>query len=175
MSLERGAAVPAADGRGSVKLLAAGAAGAAALTLLHVPAGTILGAVVGSAIANGTRPSGSLGRPLVVIGLVLLGASAGASLRASSVETLIGITAPLVASILGLLALDVLLALYLHRRHGVDRVTALYACAPGGLSELVLAAETDGARLQMVVAVHVVRILVVVVVALPLLVIVLGA
>jgi membrane AbrB-like protein len=167
-------ATPPAPALASVRLLVGGAAGAAVLTLLSVPAGVIVGAVLGSAVMNGCRPSGPLGRPFVVTGLVLLGCAAGARMSSDSVRTLAGAAVPLVTSTLLLLLLDVGLALLLHRRYGIDRVTALYACAPGGLSEVLLAAEAAGARTAIVMTVHVVRVLVVVVVALPLLVLLLA-
>jgi uncharacterized membrane protein AbrB (regulator of aidB expression) len=66
------------------------------------------------------------------------------------------------------------LAIVLHRRYGVDPVTALLACAPGGVSEISVLADDHNARTGVVIAVHVVRVVTVVLVVLPLLVMVLG-
>jgi membrane AbrB-like protein len=165
------------DGGGviaTLRLLAGGAAGATALTLLNVPAGAIVGAVLGSALVNGLRPGGSLSRPLRVAGLLLLGCAAGVQLEAASLETLLRIAVPLGVAVLALLALDVLLAVWLSRRYGIDPVTALFACAPGGVSEIAVAADEAGARTGVVISIHVMRVLLVVLVALPILVVVLG-
>lgn len=155
-------------------LLAGGAAGGVLLTLLHVPAGAIVGAVIGSAAVNGTVPGRPLARPVRMSGLVVLGCIAGARLTPDSIRQLLLLVGPLVVGALLLLVLDVLLARLLSRRYGVDPVTALFACAPGGVSEVVVVAEQAGAQVDVVVAIHLVRVLFVVLVALPALVLLLG-
>ncbi|MCT4574232.1 AbrB family transcriptional regulator, partial [Bacillus thuringiensis] len=74
------------------------------------------------------------------------------------------------ASVALLLLLNVLLALLLVRRYKVDAMTAVLATAPGGLSEIVAVSMDWGARTSVVVAIHTVRVMVIVLVALPLLV-----
>lgn len=166
-----------ARGWAVVRLLTGGAAGAAVLTLLQVPAGALVGAVIGSAIANRVRLGGAAGTlpvPVRVSGLVLLGSVAGVRLEASTLVTLTRIAAPLAGAVLTLLLLNAALALVLVRRYGIDSRTAVLACAPGGISEIAVAAEQLGARTGVVIAVHAVRVLAVVLVVLPLLVVLLA-
>jgi membrane AbrB-like protein len=154
--------------------ISGGLVGATLLTLLHVPAGGIVGAVAGSAAASGVR-----GRPpppygVRVVGMMLLGCAAGVRLDMHTLETLLHLIVPLLVAVGLLLALDVALATLLVRRYSVDPVTALLACAPGGVSEMAILADEANARTGIVIAIHVVRVATVVLVALPLLLILLG-
>lgn len=154
--------------------LAGGLAGAGLLVLLQVPAGGIVGAVAGSAVASGIRAHPPPPYAVRVAGMVLLGCAAGVRLEAGTLHTLLHLALPLLLAIGALLALDVGLASVLVRRYGVDPVTALLACAPGGVSEMTVLAHDLNARTGIVVAVHVVRVVTVVLVVLPLLLLFLG-
>jgi len=154
--------------------LAGGLAGALVLVLLHVPAGGIIGAVAGSALTSGIRGRTPPPRTVRTVGMLLLGCAAGARLEPSTLVHLLHLAAPILVAVAVLLLLDVVLAAVLTRRYGVDPVTALLACAPGGVSEMTMMAQDADARTEIVVAVHVVRVVTVVLVALPLLLVVLG-
>jgi uncharacterized protein len=157
-----------------VVALGGGLAGASLLVLLGVPAGGIVGAVAGSALASGIRDHPPPPPVVRRVGLVLLGCAAGVRLEADTLHLLLNLAVPLLLAVAALLLLDVLLAAVLVRRYHVDAVTALLACAPGGISEIAVLAQTSGARTGIVVAVHVVRVVTAVVVVLPLLVALLG-
>jgi membrane AbrB-like protein len=106
--------------------------------------------------------------------MMLLGCAAGARLEPSTLVALARLALPILLAVAVLLLLDVVLAAVLTRRYAVDPVTALLACAPGGVSEMTMMAQDADARTEIVVAVHVVRVATVVLVALPLLLLVLG-
>lgn len=154
--------------------LLGGLAGGTLLTLLHVPAGGIVGAVAGSAAVSATRTRPPVSAKVRLIGMILLGCAAGIRLQPQTLQTLLHLAVPLVASIAAMLLVDGLLAALLVKKYGIDPVTALLACAPGGVSEIAVVAENVGARSGIVIAVHVVRVLIVVLVALPLLISILG-
>lgn len=153
------------------RLLAGALAGALVLTLLRVPAATIVGSVVGSALVNRWRPAAFRHalpvKALRTVGMVLLGCVAGAQLDAEMLGTLTGLAVPLLTGIALLLVLELLLAALLITRYGVDAVTAVLAFAPGGLSEITLTAREMGARMSVVLAVHMARVLAVVLLLLP--------
>jgi uncharacterized protein len=149
--------------------LGAGAAGAMVLTVLNVPAGGIIGAVLGSAAMSAARSNGAQLKPVRVVGLVLLGATAGLRLDAHTLAQLREVALPLGAAVAGLVLAQLALATVLWRWFRVDAVTALLAAAPGGVSEIASIADDVGARAGVVTAVHVVRVIVVVVVVLPML------
>lgn len=162
----------------AVAVLGAGAAGAAALGALHVPAGVLLGSVLGSALANRAMSRSSEPRslppPVRTVGLVLLGCAVAVRLDGHTLSTLGHIALPLLAGIALLLLLDVALACLLVVRYDVDAMTAVLACAPGGVSGIAITADQMGARMGVVLAIHTVRVLAVVLAALPLLVAWLG-
>ena len=159
---------------GGLLALAGGLAGAGLLVLLHVPAGGIVGAVAGSALASGIRAHPPPSYSVRVVGMVLLGCAAGVRLEAETLQTLLHLLVPLLLAVGTLLAMDVALATVLVRRYDVDPVTALLACAPGGVAEMTILAQDLEARTGIVVAIHVVRVVTVVLVVLPLLLVVLG-
>lgn len=168
-------------------LLAGGLAGAALLTWLHVPAGALMGSVAGSMAVNGVADAimrrrdaagdGAarvrLPRAIRIVGQVLLGVLAGARLGPDTLQTLLVSAVPVVAVVVLLLALSFLLARYLFSRHGVDPLTAVMATAPGGISELASVAEQRGAAMHVVLAIHLFRVLLVVLVVLPIVLLVL--
>ena len=154
-----------------LRLLTGALAGALVFTVLRVPAATVVGSVVGTAVVNRWRPA-EFRRTwpvtgLRTVGLVLLGSVAGARLDARTLQTIAGLALPLLTGIALLLALELLLAALLISRYGIDPVTAVLACAPGGLSEISLTARAAGARMNIVLAVHMVRVLAVVLLLLP--------
>ena len=170
-------------------LLAGGSAGATLLTLLQLPAGALIGSVAGSMAVNGVAdaiarrraPAGEtptrvrLPRAVRIVGQVLLGVLAGARLGAETLQTLAISAVPVLVAVVLLLGLSMLLARYLFSRHGVDPLTAVMATAPGGISELASVAEQRGAAMHIVLAIHLFRVLVVVLVVLPIVLLILRA
>ena len=157
--------------------LIAGAAGGLLLTWLQVPAGALVGAVFGSAAASSPRSGQShhrLHRWVRNAGLVLLGCVSAARLGGETLATMLRIVLPVTGVVLALLALNVLLAWWLVKRHRLDPTTAVLASVPGGFSELSVVAQKEGADVGTVAAVHLVRVLAVVLVVVPGLVFVLG-
>lgn len=174
--------------------LLAGAAGGLLLTWLRVPAGTLVGAVLGSAaagsLARGRRgrqeperasgperpsePEHPLQRWARTGGLVLIGCVSAARMDRESFHMLGRVALPVLGAVLLLLVLDAALARWLIKRRHIDPATAVLACAPGGLSELSVLAVKEGTDVGTVTVVHLLRVLLVVLVVLPLLVHVLG-
>jgi uncharacterized protein len=150
------------------------------LTWLQLPAGALVGAVVGSALATGRRagrdrPSRRrLDAAVRVAGMVLLGCVSAARLDQDTLRSMLRIFGPVIAGVVMLLALNVVLARWLVRRHGLDSTTAVLACAPGGFSELSVMAVREGADVGTVAVVHLCRVLIVVLALVPALVFVLG-
>lgn len=174
-------------------LLAGGVAGALILTFLQVPAGALIGAVIGSVSANrlGDLPAartrrrreaaaasglGSIapGRVRTLPGLVriagqvLLGVMAGTRLNGETLRVLANAAVPIATAVVVMLAVSVLLARFLIQFHRIDPVTAAMAAAPGGISELAGSAQRRGADMHVVLTIHLFRVLVVVLGVLPL-------
>lgn len=149
-------------------LFVGAAAGAGVLTALQVPAGGIIGAVLGSATVSMLRERPSATAPLRLVGLYLLGIASGLRLDAETLGQLAGLAVPFGFSLSVLLLVQVLVAWSLTRL-GIEPRTALLAAAPGGISEFSSLAADVRADVGAVTAIHIVRVIVVVLVALPLL------
>lgn len=156
------------------RLLAGALTGALLLTVLGIPAATVVGSVIGAAAVNRWRPAefrhAAPTTMLRTVGLVLLGCVAGSRLDAGTVRTVVELAVPLLSGVALLLVLELALAALLIARYGIDAVTAVFAFAPGGLSQIAFTARESGARMSVVLAVHMVRVLAVVLLLVPVLV-----
>jgi len=130
--------------RRAAETAAIGGAGALLFTLLRIPAGAILGALLFTAAASlaGSR----LGWPMAVRNLLYFatGLGAGASVTPAAVQAALIWPLSIVALIVATMAMWGLGALVFARMAGVDSKTAVFATAPGALSAvMVLAEEQD--------------------------------
>ena len=148
-------------------VLGSSTAGALLLTALHVPAGGLFGAVLGSAIFTWVRPSGPLPGPYRFVGMALIGTVAGVSVRPELLPVLARLALPLAVALAVLMAVWLSLTWMLVRRAGMDQPTALLSTVPGGLSVISAVVDETRADLQTVLAVHLVRVLVVVFLGIP--------
>jgi len=149
----------------------AGGLGAEALS---VPAGAVLGSLVGALVVNLWRPGRRLPKPFREIGKTLLGTVVGLSFAPELMSSILTLLLPLAVGVTLLIGIGLLVALALHRWFGWDMPTALYSSTPGGLSELALTAHEVGAQGHIVVAVHTVRVVLIVLLGPPLLTFLLG-
>jgi len=142
----------------------AGGLGAEALS---VPAGAVLGAVVGALAVNLWRPGRRLPKPFPEIGKTLLGTVVGLSFAPELMSAILKLLLPVAVGVMLLIGAGLAVALALHRWFGWDMPTALYASTPGGLSELAITSHEAGAQGHIVVAVHTVRVVTVVLLGPP--------
>lgn len=152
----------------TVALFVGAAAGAGVLTTLNVPAGGIIGAVLGSATVSMFRERPSSTAPLRLAGLYLLGIASGLRLDSHTLAQLAALAVPFGVSLCVLVVVQILVAWTLTKL-GIEPRTALLAAAPGGISEFSSLAADVRADVGAVTAIHIVRVIVVVLVALPLL------
>src|SRR5947207_9424397 len=148
-------------------------AGGAVFGLPGLPAGWLSGAILFTAAAA------LAGRPVYVpqglarIIFVILGISLGAAVTPDVVSRIAAWPASMLALALAMSCSTLSTTVYLNRVHGWDSMSALFAAAPGALSQaLALAADTS-ADLRSVAIVQSVRVLVLAVV-LPLVIASLG-
>lgn len=148
------------------------------LELFGVPAGMLLGAMIGAALANQrwtprTVPV-MLPMPLRYAGLIGLGCVTGMLVTVESLRATAVIAGPVAGAYLAFIALNLLFVGFLVHRYDVDPVSAVLAVAPGGLSEVTSMALEKNARLALVLSVHAVRVLVIVLVLLPIVLVVIA-
>lgn len=139
-----------------------GAAGGAAFWFLGTPLPWMLGAMtatgIGALLSLPIAASMKVRTPMVTV----MGAMLGTSFTSDTVGDLGNWVLPL-AMLVPFIAVSGLLGtLYLRRMTNLDRRTAFYAAMPGGLVDLVLMGERDGADTTTIALMHAARIFLVV-------------
>jgi membrane AbrB-like protein len=134
---------------------------------LNVPAGALLGALAGGFLVNVLWPGPRLAKAFRTGGKALAGTVVGLSFTPQILASAAGLAPAVVLGVGALIVTGLGMSLVLHRRFGWDLPTALYACTPGGLSELAATSEDVGANAPVVIAVHTVRVVSIVVLGPP--------
>jgi membrane AbrB-like protein len=146
--------------------MAVGAAGASALGLAGLPAGWLSGAIVGvSALALAGRQVFVPARVGSVV-YVLLGISLGSSVNPQTVAAMVTWPLSMLALTIAMLCVTFSVMTYLKFVHGWDTLSALFAAAPGALSQAMALAQDTGADVRAIAMVQTVR-LFILAVALP--------
>ncbi|WP_223881243.1 AbrB family transcriptional regulator [Nesterenkonia ebinurensis] len=158
---------------GLLRLFTGAAAFGALFEVLGIPAGMLLGAVIGSALVNQRwtsriRPA-EVPLQLRQAGLVTMGFVTGVLLTVDSLISTAAIALPVVGVYLLIGVLNLGLVALLMSRYGVDPVTAAFAVIPGGLGEVMSMAMDRGAEVTIVLTVHAVRLFTLVLIVLPIL------
>ncbi|NLS09331.1 ammonia monooxygenase [Nesterenkonia sp. MY13] len=156
---------------GLLRLFLAAAAVGTLFELLGVPAGMLLGAVIGAALVNQRwtprmKPA-EVPAPLRQGGLVLMGFVTGVLLTLDSLASTATIAIPVAVAYLLLGVVNLGFVTLLMSRYGVDPATAVFAVTPGGLGEVMSLAMDRGAEVVVVLTVHAVRLFTLVLVLLP--------
>lgn len=142
-----------------------------AFELLGIPAGMLLGAIIGAALSNqpwttNWRPT-RLPRPFRSVGLIILGIVTGLMLTWESLASTATIALPVAVSYFGLGVLNTLFAWFLMERYRVGPATAIFSVTPGGFGEVLSLAMERNAQIPIVLSVHAVRIMLLVLAIIP--------
>lgn len=143
-----------------VLLLAAGTVGGYLAQVFKLPGGAALGAMLAAAamnIALGSRAP-VLPKSLDFAALVLVGVSVGATINRSALSSIAGLIVPALVILTVFSLVGVGLAVLLQRYFGFDLMTALFATAPGGLSNMAILAKDAGGNAPVVALIHLVRV-----------------
>ncbi len=139
--------------------LAVALAGAFALDRANVPAGALIGAMLGvGAVKLLVGSATELPEPAKFVAYATIGWLVGQSIDRSVVHGLARIAVPLLTVVVVLLAVAGVTAFVLARAGVVDSTTAFLATAPGGLSHMAVLSSDVGANVPVVVGVHLVRV-----------------
>ena len=161
---------------GALKLLLGAFLVGLPLHLAGVPAGMLLGSIIGAAVVNQQwfpvlTPS-ELPRPIRHVDMIAVGLISGVLLTTESLVTTASVALPIMLTYLGLVILNLGFVTILMKRYQVDPVTAVLALTPGGLGEITSMAMDKGAQVAVVLTIHSVRLFVIVLLILPVLVLV---
>lgn len=142
---------------------AAGLGGGFAARALHLPLPMLLGPLlaVGAAAIGGVRPLGHLPQAPQTIRMIfipVIGVAIGGSARPELLDE-IGAWVPSLLALSVFVPLAHYLGYRLYTAQGVDRLTAFYGAAPGGLVETVQMGEEAGADIQMLAMLQFLRLI----------------
>jgi len=145
-------------------ILGIGLVGAVIGTALRIPAGAMIGALVVVAAASlVSGRSGALPIQITQAGRVLLGTVIGSTINRPTLELLGSALLPAFLAAIGLIVISLGLGYLIGRMAGMNRATALCSLVPGGMGEMTAIAHDLGADIRVVAALHVLRVIVVLV------------
>jgi membrane AbrB-like protein len=143
-------------------LLALGSVGALILHLARLNNPWTIGSMIcAAALTAGGFAEGRMPPPVFFAAQLLVGYAVGARFRPAMIWTLPRVTAGGVVTIVGIAAVMVGYSALMAALTDLDLVTAILATSPGGMSEMVAAAQTLHLSVALVVAFQMVRALMV--------------
>lgn len=137
--------------------------GAALFERLGVPAGALLGSVVGVALLNTVTqlgPATDLPGPARFLAYAALGWLVGQGVTRATLAQVGRSFVPVVAVVVALLLFGLLLGWVLVRLDVMDPATSYLATSPGALSQMAAVAASVGADATLVTTVHTIRVVV---------------
>ena len=124
---------------------------------LNFPSGAMIGAMLAIILLSVNKLSIRLPRTIRIIAQILSGAYIGSTIGMEQVMQLKGILFPMVIMLVYTFTVNVLLSLIIYRFSSIDLRTAMYSCAPGGLSEIGILVIGTGVNVTIVTAMHLLR------------------
>lgn len=124
---------------------------------LGVPGGTIAFSMAGCAFYNVRFDKGYMPLRLRQFIQVFAGALIGCTVSRQQVRQMLELYDVVVLAILSFIVLDLVAAAIIARCTEMDHVTALFSCAPGGLTDMALIADDMGADSAKVAGMHLLR------------------
>jgi hypothetical protein len=138
--------------------LGIGVASGLVVSRLGVPSGDLMGPIIAIGGANLLNAGlGPFPDEFRHIGMVLIGASAGARVSRRSLRQMAHIAFPAALGILLITSVGLLLGWGLAQVGQLDTATALLSCSPGGASTLTAIAPELGGDVPIVAAIHFAR------------------
>ena len=130
---------------------------------LKIPAGSLFGAMLFSAVYNLVTDAGYVPPQVNTILQIAIGTAIGLNFNMANIKGLGSVMVSAVIMVAGLMAFSLLMGWAISRLTGMDLLTALFSSSPGGLSNIVIISEAYGAQAHIVALMHTLRIICVVV------------
>lgn len=124
---------------------------------LKIPAGAMIGSMIFVAIFNIFTSKGYVPSDLKIVGQIIIGAIVGLNFTMESVIELKKLVVPAIILVIGLTTLSLILGFFVHKITGLDLITSLFSCAPGGLADMTIMAESFGGQIHIVALLHLIR------------------
>ena len=129
---------------------------------LKVPAGALIGAMIFVALFNIYNGEAYIPIKFKIFAQILTGGIIGLNFSRQTIMQIKEILIPLIISIFILLLFCILTGLILYKITGLDLITALFSMAPGGITDMTLAAQDMGGNTSIIAVFHFVRLTLVV-------------
>lgn len=130
---------------------------------LNIPSGNLLGGMAAAVILSVMKIEPEMTRNTMFCIQVFSGTYIGSGIRLQDVLELRQIIIPVLIMLVAQVGINILLAYIMTFLSKVDIGTALYSCAAGGLSDIVLIASEGNSDVAKITAYHVIRVLSVVI------------
>ena len=130
---------------------------------LGIPAGTFMGAMAAVALFNILTGNAVIPAQLKILAQIILGGIIGTGLSMAVLRGFRTLIIPVAIFVTLLFVFSIFSAFILSKITGMDFVTALFSCSPGGLSEMTIIADSYNANVPYVAIIHLSRILSVVI------------
>lgn len=145
-------------------MLAGACVGVWILGKTGIPSSLMLGAMAGTLAVNLTFEEVRLPTPAGIILQTVTGAYVGTTVTRQQLSSLLYMLPGVFLMIISFLIGTVILGILIYRLTDIDFATALFSCAPGGISDMALIAVEMKADVAVIVAMHTVRLISLVVV-----------
>lgn len=137
---------------------AIGTMGGGLFFVLHLPLPWLLGALLATMIASLSGAPVEIKPGLRKYLIVVLGVMLGGTFTPHILDSAVAWVPTLVAAVGYLIILTIIAQFYCRKILKMDKVTAIFAGMPGGLSEMVILGEEQGADIRMLTLTHAVRV-----------------
>lgn len=142
-------------------LLVAGLGGVIGIKL-KIPAGALIGAMIFVGIYNIVTGQGNIPINMKILAQIIVGGMIGLNFNMETVYGLKDLIVPALILVLGLTVFSIFLGFIISKLTGLDLITALFSCSPGGLTDMTLIAEEYGAETPKVALMHLMRLITVI-------------
>lgn len=133
-----------------------------------IPGGTIIFPLMGTAAFHIQTGRGYMPLRLRQFTQIFAGSLIGCTVDRSQIIQIIKLKEVVIIAVASFILLDLVVGILISKVSNPDLVTALFSCAPGGLSDMALIAEDMGADSLKITGMHTVRLVGVVVIYPPL-------
>lgn len=126
---------------------------------LGIPAGTVIFAMISVALLGIFTGRNYMPVPLRITIQIVAGALIGSGMSYADIISLKGILLPVIMLVIGLMIMNILIGIVLYKICKLDLPTALFAAAPGGVTDMAIIAQELGANAPKVAVLQLVRLI----------------
>ena len=133
------------------------------LRFLGIPAGAIMGAMLGAAIFNIASSKGHFPPNFRLPLQIVAGTFVGLRMDRASIFAMNELIIPVLILFICVIVMTIVVAFAMHKITGLDLPTSLMAATPGGLTEMALMADDLGVNAPKVAVLHMARLMCVII------------